>query len=289
MKKIFSSYLKRIASPGFISEGFAITASYLAILILFPFDINTSSQVSLHVLYVFPLTLIALHCSRSNLVIGAAALSITLQAIALWMPSEVSFTIKIYLFLMIVLSNSTFVLVARFARTNIIEAERLSTIDPLTKLSNRRALEIAIDAEIVRQRRYGGYFSVVLIDLDGFKGLNDSLGHHAGDRALIMLADILRDHTRQSDTISRIGGDEFVILMPNTQAADCEALCQTLCHKITHSMAEVSFLITASIGYTTIEQAPEISKDVIAIADRAMYTAKSSGKGRVVRGYSSSF
>lgn len=280
-----STYFKRIASPGFVCENVTIAGSYLVILLLFPLDLITASQVSLHVLYIFPLTLIALHCSRKNLVIGATALSISLQLLSLSNYDDVSLWVKAYLFLMIVLSNSTFVLIARFVRTNTLEAKHLSTIDPLTQLYNRRTLEVAIDTEILRQRRYSGCFSLALIDLDGFKGLNDSMGHHAGDKALTLLADILREHTRQSDTISRIGGDEFVVLMPNTQAPDCDTLCQILCHKISKRMTEHSFPITASIGYTTIEHWTKISKDILTIADKAMYEAKSNGKGRVVRGY----
>lgn len=285
MKKILSTYLKYSASPGFISEKVAAIVSYSAILIIFPLDILSGSQISLHVLYVFPLTLIALHCSCVRLVVGALGLSIFLQICVLLTFHDVSNLIKFYLSSMVFLTNTTFVLIARFARTNTIEAERLATTDPLTKLLNRRALEIDLDNEIVRQRRYGGFFSVVLIDLDGFKSLNDSMGHQSGDKALVLLADVLRTQTRASDTISRIGGDEFVILMPNTPAADCETICQTLCNKISTSMSEACFAITASIGYTTIEHAPEMSLDVLLIADKAMYQAKTNGKDRVVRGY----
>ncbi len=287
MKIKLFTHLKHIASPGAVPENMAIIGSYLVILALFPLDIITGSHISLHLIYIFPLFLIAIHSSRNSWVAGAAFLSITLQLITLVIiDSDRILAIKIYLMLMIILTNSAFALIARSARTNTLEAERLSAIDPLTKLYNRRTLDIAINSEIVRQRRYGGCFSVALIDLDGFKGLNDSLGHDAGDKALILLADVLKAHTRQSDTIARIGGDEFVILMPNTQASDCDILCQLLCNKISNCMKDVSFSITASIGYTTIERSATLSKDILSIADKAMYEAKSNGKGQVVRGYS---
>ena len=231
MKKTFCTVLKHLASPGSVSEKFAIISSYLVILMLFPLDVITGPQVSLHVLYVFPLTLIALHCSKSNIVLGATMLAVAVQLITLTRYNEHNQYTRIYLFLMIVLSNATVVLVARFARNNTLEASRLATIDPLTKLFNRRVLEIALENEVVRQRRYGGYFSIALIDLDGFKKLNDSMGHHVGDKALMLLAEVLKELTRESDTISRIGGDEFVVLMPNTLESDCEILCQLFCKK----------------------------------------------------------
>lgn len=279
------AYFKSIASPGFVPENVAIMGSYLALITLFPFDLITGPHISFHALYIFPLTVIALHCSKTSLVVAATILSIVLQWISLFIFDNHTLGTSLYLIAMIALSNGGLTLVARCARTNTLEAERLSATDPLTKLYNRRTLEIAIDNEIIRQRRYGGYFSLALIDLDGFKALNDSMGHQAGDMALTLLGEILRAHTRQSDTVARIGGDEFVILMPNTQATDCDTLCQLLCQKIRHSMDEISFAITASIGYTTIERSSEISNDVLTIADRAMYEAKSNGKGRVVRGY----
>jgi diguanylate cyclase (GGDEF)-like protein len=217
-------------------------------------------------------------------VIAAVVLSVALQFIVLSYFQTLGF--PIYLFLIITFSNIIVALVVRHSRAHTLEAKHLSTIDPLTQLCNRRALENAINTEVVRQRRYAGHFSVALIDLDGFKGLNDSKGHKAGDDALVLLANILRSHTRQSDTIARLGGDEFVILMPNTKALDCDALCHSLCHIIGTSMTEkISYPVTASIGYTTIEHWTDTSDDILSIADRAMYQAKSIGKGCVVRGY----
>lgn len=286
MKTTFLPLLKRIATPGFLPESVVVIGSYCVILLLIPLDVMSGAKASFHVFYIFPVTLIALHSSRNDVVIGATVLSISLQLLILVVFEDMPVQVRSYLFLMILLSNSAFALTVRFIRLNNLEAKRLSTIDPLTQLFNRRALENAIDTEMVRQKRYGGKFSVALIDLDGFKGLNDLMGHKTGDEALILLADILRTQTRQSDTIARLGGDEFVILMPNTQAADCNTLCQALCHKIGVGMAErFSCPITASIGYTTVEHAAEVPHDVLMIADKAMYQAKSIGKGCVVRGY----
>lgn len=279
---MLSPSLKGIAVPGFFSESTTVIGSFLAILFLAWLDIITGPQVSLHALYLLPLTLCALHSSRHDFVVVAVALSIALQLMTVPTfysnPSLAAFIIAT--------SNCAFALFGRYIRISMLKAERLSTTDPLTQLFNRRALEHALHTEITRQHRYGGCFSVALIDLDGFKKLNDSMGHEAGDKALTLMAQILRNQTRQSDTIARLGGDEFVIIMPNTHAADCEKLCQALCHQVDARMRDVlSFPITASIGYTTIDYSDDVSNDVLIIADKAMYQAKSLGKGCVVRGY----
>ncbi len=284
MKNPLAAFSRRIATPGYIPEKLAMLVSYLTILFLFPIDFITGPQVSLHVFYIFPLILISLHCSNKLAVIAALVEAIVFQIIALLPFAQLSLTIKMYLALMIIFSNCLIVVISRYARKNTLEAERLAIIDPLTKLYNRRALEIALEIEIVRQKRYGGFFSLALIDLDGFKMLNDSKGHQSGDTALLLLADLLREHTRESDTISRIGGDEFVILMPNTHSLDCQLLCELLNIRITKAMITAGFNITASIGYTTIEQTPSLFTDVLSDADKAMYKAKFNGKGRVVRG-----
>jgi diguanylate cyclase (GGDEF)-like protein len=286
MKKILSSYLTRITSPGSISENITIIGSYLTITLIFLFDLITDPEITFNLFYIFPLAFIALHSSQKKLIIGAVTLAILLQMFVLFSHHHQSLQAQICLMLLIAFSNIICVLITRYSRANTLEAKYLSTIDPLTQLYNRRAFQDTLDAEIVRQRRYGEHFSVALIDLDGFKGLNDSMGHQAGDMALVLLSDILRSYTRQTDTIARQGGDEFVVLIPNTKAIDSDALCHSLCHTIGARLTEaMSYPITASIGLVTIEHWTEVSGDILSIADRALYRAKDSGKGCVCREY----
>src|SRR6202012_1887948 len=103
------------------------------------------------------------------------------------------------------------------ARSKIDIMEALTVTDELTRLHNRRGLETVIRREIARQKRYGGVFSLAIIDLDRFKELNDFQGHAAGDRALELIGRVLSKSTRQSDSVGRLGGDEFVIVMPDTR------------------------------------------------------------------------
>lgn len=173
------------------------------------------------------------------------------------------------------------VFLGRAVREWYFEIENLATTDWLTGLKNRQSFEFICDLEIARQKRYGGVFSLAMLDLDNFKALNDLRGHRYGDIALTLLADVLQEHTRRSDTVARLGGDEFVILMPNTRATDCGSLCQLLSAKIADSMANSGFAITASPGYATFGHAPESTSSALLHADKAMYAAKKNGKGRV--------
>ncbi len=152
----------------------------------------------------------------------------------------------------------------------------------MTGLLNRRSFETIAKLEIERMKRNGGVFSLALLDLDGFKSLNDSSGHHAGDLALQLLATILREKLRHTDTIARLGGDEFVILMPYTTAPECGSLCQHLSMRIAAQMAASAFPVTARIGCTTYLQAPESMSAALQKADRAMYAAKTGGKNRFI-------
>jgi two-component system, cell cycle response regulator len=107
---------------------------------------------------------------------------------------------------------------------SIVRSEALAITETLTQLHNRRGFESTLAVEIARQRRHGGALSLAVLDLDRFKELNDRRGHEAGDQALRLLGDVLRSGTRRSDSTARIGGDEFVIVMPRTPQASKRAV-----------------------------------------------------------------
>jgi diguanylate cyclase (GGDEF)-like protein len=275
------SLIRRFAVPGRLGERFVFIVSIVLICALYWFDIEAPVDIHVRILYVFPLTAIALHSARMRKVLFGLALVVFCE-IASLLSNHLSPTAVFIDGLITIAGLSLVVVLARAARKHYLETLVLATSDPLTKLHNRRSFESIGEMELARQQRYGGIFSLAVIDLDGFKKLNDSRGHHVGDLALKLLADILRENTRQSDSIARLGGDEFAILMPVTRNSDCTELCQQLSGTIASRMVDAGFPITASIGHTTFERAPESMLEALQEADKAMYAAKASGKGRAV-------
>jgi len=164
--------------------------------------------------------------------------------------------------------------------------QHLADHDSLTGLMNRRRLEQEIAQEIRLAERYGRHACLIMLDLDGFKPINDSVGHAAGDELLKGIGDVLRERVRRSDMVARVGGDEFAILLPQAsrqQAARvAEAVGQAIRDRV--SIIEGTELqTTASIGVVAIE--PDDSPGrVLLRADQAMYSAKDGGRDAVVVG-----
>lgn len=276
------SVLKHLSTPGTFSPTVVAVAGYLAIAAIFLLETVSTNEIPLQVLYIFPLTAMAIHCEKTNQVVGAVMLAIGLQAVMILVHENVSPSSKFIIALIVMASNAMVASVARYARAHYLDAERLASIDWLTGLHNRRSLELITAKEIARHKRYGGVFSFALIDLDKFKELNDSRGHPVGDQALTILAEVLRKNTRESDTVARLGGDEFAILMPSTPAVDGASLCEQLAAKVAQQLAAATFPLTVSIGCATFKQTPATTAKVFEQADKAMYSAKANGKGRVV-------
>jgi diguanylate cyclase (GGDEF)-like protein len=154
---------------------------------------------------------------------------------------------------------------------------QLATTDPLTSLLNRRAIENKLEFEWERARRYGLPLSLLMIDLDGFKRVNDLGGHAAGDRALRAAATAIRSTLRGSDYGARWGGDEFMILAPHTTRNAAVQLAERVSRRIGQHGWNDRLATTASIGIVTLErgefEAIEPSH-LVDEADRALYAAK---------------
>ena len=271
------NFIRLCLTPGNLPPKMVLIASLLIMLVVFIFDVISPADIRLHTLYIFPLAAIALHCEWKKGILGGLALSVAFQ-LSNFVLNGILIGPFITDALIAFASSLLTVLLARAARKNYLETAKLATHDSLTGLYNRRRFETIADLEVARLKRYGSAFSLAVIDLDNFKELNDSSGHHVGDQALNLLADILREHRRQTDTIARLGGDEFAVLMPHTPRVYCQSLCQQLSETIESRMGAAEFNVTASIGFSTFEQAPESTLEALKIADKAMYAAKANGK-----------
>ena len=163
--------------------------------------------------------------------------------------------------------------------------EELATTDPLTRVLNRRALSERLAAEMDRARRYACQLTILLIDIDYFKRVNDTAGHLAGDEVLRQIATAIQTAVRTVDVVARYGGEEFVVILPETSAAGAIVFAERLRMGIaTHDfpVGAATIRLTVSIGLATFP-APDItSADAFfAKADAAMYRAKESGRNQV--------
>jgi diguanylate cyclase (GGDEF)-like protein len=163
--------------------------------------------------------------------------------------------------------------------------QRQATTDDLTSLVNRRRFLEALEAEIERARRFGSALTVVLADLDNFKWVNDAFGHHAGDIVLRTFADLVRSHIRDVDTPGRIGGEEFAILLPETDRSGAESVAERMRESLSAVPIPISddhsVRVTSSFGVAELTE-DQSGDDFLRAADAALYRAKAEGKNRVV-------
>ena len=160
----------------------------------------------------------------------------------------------------------------------------LALTDSLTRLANRRHFNIRLEEEFARAKRYQQPLSIVMLDVDHFKQINDQYGHSAGDQALKVLADGCRVTLRQTDFLARTGGEEFIALLPNTMLENAMISAERLRrHVTTKSIPSDSgiFQITISLGVTTYSAADTAPEKLLKRVDEALYHAKAAGRNRV--------
>ncbi len=160
----------------------------------------------------------------------------------------------------------------------------LATTDSLTGLSNRRHFLEKLSEEISRAQRYGRPCAVAMVDADHFKSVNDTYGHEVGDRVLKQLSKLMSDEIRDVDCVGRLGGEEFAILLPETNVEGGKIFCERLLQRIRDAeidLGETILRYTVSVGLTEVCKG-ELKTDVILNrADEALYVAKESGRDRV--------
>jgi diguanylate cyclase (GGDEF)-like protein len=165
---------------------------------------------------------------------------------------------------------------------NILKQEKeLSRIDFLTGIPNRRYFIELFNMEINRARRYKFPFTMVLLDLDNFKTVNDCFGHSTGDILLRLVARTIRENIRITDTVARLGGDEFAILLPETGHDAAEAILQKVQKINLEIMRRHGWPVTLSIGVVTFTSPPSTVDETLRISDQLMYSAKNNGKNSI--------
>ncbi|RMH27562.1 MAG: diguanylate cyclase [Planctomycetota bacterium] len=163
--------------------------------------------------------------------------------------------------------------------------EQMASTDPLTRLNNRWWLKQRLDATFAVAARYGSDLSCMMIDLDGFKAVNDTHGHQHGDRVLSLTGELIAQQIRASDAAARYGGDEFIVLMPRTSADTAVALAQRLLRAFdatVRPVAEADEPCSMSIGIACLSiSRPGAAETLIRHADLALYAAKRAGPGEI--------
>jgi diguanylate cyclase (GGDEF)-like protein/putative nucleotidyltransferase with HDIG domain len=174
--------------------------------------------------------------------------------------------------------------VTKIATDAIAKSQRHAEIqshaftDPMTGLPNARSLQVQFDKEMKRSSRNGSVFQLLVLDLDGFKAVNDNYGHKAGDNMLKLVAAVIRDQLREYDFLSRYGGDEFVAIVPDTQSTDVLELCQRIENAVCEFKLAVGENMTASVGVSIgaacYPHQGETFDQIVIAADKAMYRNK---------------
>jgi len=167
--------------------------------------------------------------------------------------------------------------------------ERIKTLreealrDPLTRLLNRRAFYDRVENELGRHKRYGSVFSLLLLDVDNFKHVNDTLGHRAGDEILTWVGGILQRRTRTADTVFRIGGEEFAVLCPATGVSSARRAAERLLGLVAdaHPPRWPDVHVTLSAGWAACPPHGESLHELYDLSDRALLRAKAEGRNRV--------
>lgn len=157
---------------------------------------------------------------------------------------------------------------------------QMAVTDSLTGIANRRGLQDTLTEEHARMKRYGGHFSVLILDLDRFKEINDRHGHDAGDKVLIEISKLLESESREVDTVGRWGGEEFMAILPHVGVSKATEVASRIRSKVENHAFHDAIDVTLSIGVAECA-AGETVEQLVSRADQALYKAKQGGRNRV--------
>lgn len=242
----------------------------------------TGPEFQIDQFYVIPIIIVTWYAGRSAGII-ISTLSIlfwivfdffTLKSLASGLAPGLNQIFRLLIFVLIIqLIHKTQELISNL--------QEMSETDPLTRINNRRSFMIAANRELDRAKRYQRLLTLIYIDLDNFKTVNDTLGHAVGDKLLIMVATILNNLTRRTDYTARMGGDEFCLLLTETDLEKSLIVYHKIERKIMEAMQQNNWPVTLSAGIVSFIDQPESVHEMIKITDAVMYDIKHSGKNNV--------
>lgn len=276
--------IKKGTDASFLKKAVIFGLSSLAAILIGYIHMLTGKELALSLFFLIPIVTATWHTGTLSGVIMAvlsifiwllADLSMLDSYSAKWLPfvNEI-LRLTVFLFIVFILHRM---------KAMIVIHKNLSILDSLTNLLNRRGFNIEGFKEIERSRRTGNPFSIVYMDIDNFKGINDSLGHHTGDAVLVNVARILKSRLRNMDIVARLGGDEFLIMLPRTSGKSAEQAIAKLKKSLDETMQRNNWNVSFSFGIASFSRGiPESVLIALSAADSLMYKAKNSGKDKII-------
>lgn len=275
--------MKLPVTDGPKTRHFWLAGLFFLIAVIGFIDYLTGYELAFSPFYLFPISAITWLSGKRAGIIAACASALSWLAADILTrhiyshPSLYFINTALRLFNFLAVSY----LVARLRKEMDLEIH-LARNDVITGLANARSFLEFLDREVARAARSNGAITVMYIDLDNFKMINDQYGHAAGNRALRDVANVLRDSLRKNDFVARIGGDEFAAVLPETGKDTAPVVSRRILSRLEEGMVEDNWRITFSIGVVTAEQAAGISAEsLLQQADELMYQVKKDGKNNL--------
>ena len=264
------------------SQTVILVQGFLLVLIVGCVDYLTGYYLSFSIFYLIPITFVAWFSLRNY------GIGISLLSAITWLAADI-LTERYYPHPLIPFWNAAlrlgFFLIVTFLLSKLKEVlereRRLARQDHLTKVHNSRAFYELAKQEIDRSRRYKHPLTLVYLDLDNFKAINDQYGHHTGDMLLATVGDLLRQNIRASDIAARMGGDEFAVLLAESSSDAALQLVSRIQLDLLEAMRGKGWPVTFSIGMVTWQRPSKKVDELIKAADQLMYEVKNNGKNEI--------
>lgn len=258
---------------------FIIVFSLFQTAVLGVIDYQTGFEISFSVFYLLPVAMTAWFCERKAALFASFASAMTWhlsnslagevfshQLISIWNTST-----RLGFFFV------TAVLLSKL-KESYEQSVKIAGTDFLTGAANPRKFYEMVEMEITRSRRYKREFTIVYLDADNFKSINDNYGHHTGSDLLVRVVSVIKQTLRATDVVGRLGGDEFAVLLPETDKKQAQTAVDKLRSRLLSEMRSEGWAVTFSIGVLTCIESPQTVDEVIKLADDLMYEVKKGGK-----------
>ncbi len=264
------------------SERFWGILCFLLVCLIGWVDYATGYELNISLFYLIPIVLATWYAGQNRGIV------ISVFSTAVWLAADLGAG-HVYsrpiLYIWNTLIRFAFFLVTIYLVSKLHNAQNtlqsLAHTDFISGAVNTRYFNELLESEVEKLRRYHHPFTLVFVDIDNFKAINDRFGHRAGDNALRFIASELKRQLRSSDIVARLGGDEFALLLPFTDQPAAETVVSKVSNNLTAKMRHRNWQITFSMGALTCEAAPDSPEDLVEMADKLMYVVKNSTKNNV--------